>query len=262
MVFLFLFLSIFFSCTKSTEDVVDIYARVGESILTKKDVLEMKKEGLVEQQSIKHLVESWVEKTLFYNEAININLDSDKTLLNKRDLYYKNLLISYFLDIKTKKEIEISRKEVSAYYKKNKDSFKRKQNEILLKHFVLPTKKEANKLKSLLKSNKKGDQLEKYIKKYNPETKTIKEGFINENLIGFVFNGSTGDVLGPKKIDSSFHVFEILRKFNKGSYQGLEIVYGEINQRLFKIKEMQFFNNFLDSLYTSADIYISPEVGE
>ena len=262
MVFLFLFLFLFFSCTKSTEEVVDVYARVGEKILTKKDLLEMKKEGLVEQHSIRHLVESWVEKTLFYNEAVNINLDNDKTLLKKRDLFYKNLLISSFLDIKTRKEIKISKREILDYYKKNKNSFIRKQNEVLLKHFVLPTKKEANKLKSLLKSNKKGDQLEKYIKKYKPETKTIKKGFVNENLIGFVFDGSVGDVLGPKKIRSSYHVFDILRKKNKGSTKGLEVVYDEIHQRLFKIKEMQFLNVFLDSLYTSADIYISPEVGK
>ena len=262
MIFLFLFFTLFFSCTKSTEKDVDVYARVGETILTKKEVLEMKKEGMVDQHSIRHLVESWVEKTLFYNEAVNINLDNDKTLLNKRDLFYRNLLISSFLDIKTRKEIEVSRKEISDYYKNNKNSFTRKQNEILLKHFVLPTKKEANKLKDLLRSNKKGGQLEEYVKKYYPETKTIKRGFINENLIGFVFDGSVGDVLGPKKIESSYHVFEILKKSNKGSIKGLELVYDEIYQRLFKTKEMRLLNDFLDSLYTSADIYISPEVGE
>ena len=152
MVFLFLFLTLFISCTKSTGEVVDVNARVGKTILTKKEVLEMKKEGLVEQHSIRHLVKSWVEKTLFYNEAVNINLDNDKSLLDKRDLFYKNLLINSFLDIKTRKEIKISRKEVSDYYKNNKKSFVRKQDEILLKHFVLPTKKEANKLKSLLTS--------------------------------------------------------------------------------------------------------------
>ena len=66
----------------------------------------------------------------------------------------------------------------------------------------------------------------------------------------------------PKKIESSYHVFDILRKKNKGSFKGLEIVYDEIHQRLFKIKEMQLLNIFLDSLYISADIYISPEVGK
>ena len=43
MVFLFLFLALFFSCTKNTKEAVDVYARVGETTLTKKDVLEMKK---------------------------------------------------------------------------------------------------------------------------------------------------------------------------------------------------------------------------
>ena len=262
MVFLFLFLFLFFSCTKNNNEIDDIYARVGEAVLTKKDVLNMKRDGLVEQNSIRYLVESWIEKTLFYNEAININLDNDKTLLNKRDLFYKNLLVNSFLDIKTKKEIKISRKEVSDYYNNNKKSFIRSQDEVFLKHFVIPTKKEANKLKSLLKSNKKGEQLEKYIEKYKPETKTIKRGFVNESLIGFVFSGSVGDILGPKKIKSSYHVFNVLRKNSKGSVKGLEFVYDEIHQRLFKIKEMQLLNGFLDSLYISADIYISPEISK
>ena len=39
-------------------------------------------------------------------------------------------------------------------------------------------------------------------------------------------------------------------------------VYDEIHQRLFKTKEMHLLNSFLDSLYISADIYISPEVGK
>ena len=262
MVFLLLLFSLFFSCAKNTKEIDDIYARVGETVLTKKDVLKLKKDGLVEQHSIRHLVESWVEKTLFYNEAINVNLDYDQSLLDKRDLFYRNLLISSFLDIKTKKEIKISRKEVLNYYNDNKKSFIRKQKEVLLKHFVLPTKIEAKKLKNILKSNKKGDQLEEYVEKYKPETKTIKKGLVDEGLIGFVFNGSVGDILGPKKIESSYHIFNILKKDDKGSVKGLEIVYDEIHQRLFKIKEMQFLNNFLDSLYTSADIYISPEVGK
>ena len=127
MVFLLLLFSLFFSCAKNTKEIDDIYARVGETVLTKKDVLKLKKDGVVEQHSIRHLVESWVEKTLFYNEAININLDNDKTLLKKRDLFYKNLLISSFLEIKTKKEIKISKKEVSNYYNNNKNSFKKKR---------------------------------------------------------------------------------------------------------------------------------------
>ena len=260
MVFLLFFIFLFFSCTENFEETDDIYARVGETILTKKDVYELKKSGPVDKNTVKHLVNSWVEKTLLYKEALNVNLDKDKTLLDKRNLFYRNLLIESFLSIKAKKDVKISKKEISNYYLKNKKSFIRQADEILLKHFVLPTKKESNKLKTLIKSNNKGNELEDYIKKYKPEIKTIKKDLINESLIGFAFNSSSGDVIGPKKINNSFHVFEILQNHEEGSVRGLETVYDEIYQRLFKIKEIQYFNKFLDSLYLSSDIYISPEV--
>ena len=92
MVFLFLFLTLFFSCTKNTKEVVDVYARVGETTLTKKEVLEMKREGLIEQHSIRHLVDSWVEKTLFYNEAININMADINGAEARKKIPYLNIL--------------------------------------------------------------------------------------------------------------------------------------------------------------------------
>ena len=68
--------------------------------------------------------------------------------------------------------------------------------------------------------------------------------------------------MGPKKINSSYHVFQILKRYEEGTIPGLEIIYDEIYQRVFKIKETKFLNNILDSLYLRADVYISPEVKE
>ena len=261
MSFIFIVFFIFISCSNEGGEPEEVFARVGEKILTKKDVAEMKKVGLVSEGSISNLVNNWVEKTLLYNAAINTNLDKDAVLAKKRDVFYKNLLVSSFLDIKSKKEISVSKKEISNYYNKNKKSFTRNSNEILLKHFVLPTNKEAKKVKRFLKSNKKGKELEALVKKYKPETKTVKEGSIGDNLIGFVFKHSVGDVVGPSLINGSYHVFDILKKHNKKSVKGLEVVYDEIRQRIFKTKELQFLDSILDSLFLNNDIYISPEVG-
>ena len=261
MFFIFIISFIFVSCSTEEVGTGQVFARVGERTLTKEDVRDMKKRGLVSEGSISHLVNSWVEKTLLYEAAINSNLDKDKALEKKRDVFYKNLLISSFLDIKSKKEISVSKKEISNYYNKNKRSFVRSSNEILLKHFVLPTSKEAKKVKRFLKSNKKGKDLEALIKKYKPETKIVKEGLIGDNLIGFVFKYSAGDVVGPNLINGSYHVFDILRKHNEKSVRGLEFVYDEIQQRIFKAKEIQFLDSVLDSLFLNNDIYISPEVG-
>ncbi len=260
MFFIFIVFFVFISCSTEKGGEGEVFARVGEKTLTKNDISEMKKRGLISEGSISNIVNSWVEKTLLYNAAINTSLDKDIALVKKRDLFYKNLLISSFLDIKAKKEISVSKKEISNYYKKNKNSFIRNNNEIRLKHFVLPTNKEAKKVKRLLKSNKKGKEFEALVKKYKPETKTVKEGLIGDNLIGFVFKHSVGDVVGPRLINKSYHVFDILKKHNKKSVKGLEIVYDEIHQRIFKKKEIQFLDSVLDSLFLNNDIYISPEV--
>ena len=77
---------------------------------------------------------------------------------------------------------------------------------------------------------------------------------------GFIFSGSTGDILGPKKNDQGFHLFEILKKYKKGSDRGLELVYDEIYERLFKQKREALVASTLDSLYLSSDVFISPDV--
>tara|TARA_B100001093_G_scaffold450051_1_gene456617 strand:- start:650 stop:1438 length:789 start_codon:yes stop_codon:yes gene_type:complete len=261
MSFIFIVFFIFISCSGEGKEPKEVFARVGEKTLTKEDIIAMKKRGLVSEGSVSHLVNRWIEKMLLYEAAINSNLDKDEFLIKKRDVFYKDLLISSFLDIKSKKEIFISKKEISNYYNKNKKSFTRSNNEILLKHFVLPTNKEAKKIKRLLKSNKKGKELEGLVEKYKPETKIVKEGLIGDNLISFVFKYSVGDVVGPKSINGSYHVFDILKKYNKKSIKGLETVYDEIHQRIFKTKEIQFLDSVLDSLFLNNDIYISPEVG-
>jgi len=262
MSFIFIIFFIFVSCSNNGEEPQEVFARVGDKTLTKKDLVDMKKGGLVSEGSVSNLVNNWVEKALLYNAAINTNLDKDVVLAKKRDVFYKNLLISSFLDIKSKKEISVSKKEISNYYNKNKKSFARNSDEILLKHFVLPTSKEAKKIKRFLKSNKKGKELEILVKKYKPETKTVKKGLMSDSLIGFVFKYSVGDVVGPRLINGYYHVFDVLKKHNKKSIRGLEVVYDEIHQRIFKTKEIQFLESVLDSLFLNNDIYISPEVGE
>ena len=262
MFFVFVFLFVFVSCSTEKSAPEDVFARVGEKTLTKSDIVKMKEGGVSQEGSLSNLVNIWVEKTLLYNAAINTNLDKDRLLQKKRDVFYRDLLISSFLDIKSKKEINISKKEISNYYNDNKKSFTRNNDEILLKHFVLPTSKEAKKVKKVLKSNKKGKELESLVKKYKPETKVVKSGLATDNLIGFVFKHSVGDVVGPKKIKGFYHVFDILKRHNKNSIKGLELVYEEIHQRLFKSKQILFLESVLDSLFLHNDIYISPEVGE
>ena len=78
MFFIIVFFFVFISCSSEKDDVGQVFARVGERTLTKKDISEMKKRGLVSESSVSNLVTRWVEKTLLYEAAINSSLDKDE----------------------------------------------------------------------------------------------------------------------------------------------------------------------------------------
>ncbi len=258
-VLVFLFFGVF-SCSSEKGVEQNVVARVNDDALTKEMLNDLTLEGLRSPKELAHATNRWVEKRLLYNAAIKEGLKKDNNLIKKKETFYKNLLISSFLDIKTKKNILVKKKEVSAYYNKNKKSFTREEEEVFVKHFVLPTKKEGRRTVSILQKNKKGKDVEIFLKKHKAETKLLKRNNHEGGFVGFVFKGSVGDVLGPKKHKNSFHVFKIIKKHKKGSIRGLELVYDEIYQRLYKKKELERLSLILDSLYVNSDVYISPEV--
>jgi len=177
-------------------------------------------------------------------------------------LFYQNLLISSFVNIQTKRETKITKKDVSDYYLKNKNSFKRIDEEVLVKHFVFSDKKTAEKIKKELNKKASKTNFEKLLRGAIVETKTLKRGGAGSNLVGFVFSGELGAVLGPKKHDKKYHLFHILQKHAKGSFLGLEKVYDEIYQRIYKIREVDVFREILDSLYQNSDVFVSQEIFE
>jgi len=215
-------------------------------------------EEAVESKTLIHATNRWVEKALLYNAAINQGLKKDKNLINQKEGFYRDLLVSSYINIKTNRAVPVSKKDVSDYYKKHKKSFVRTGSEVVVKHFVFTTKKEALNIKNLLKRNIPGEKTQKAFKKHKSETRHLREGFVNKNLVGFVFKGAVGEVLGPKKHSGFYHVFEILKKHKAGSTRGLEFVYDEIYQRIYKQKEAHILEDVLDSLYASADVFISP----
>tara|TARA_Y100000768_G_C23856241_1_gene623472 strand:+ start:52 stop:846 length:795 start_codon:yes stop_codon:yes gene_type:complete len=258
---LFLFTLLFFiSCSSDKKTEEGIVARVGDETLTKKDLLFLVGSRAGDLDAFSRAISKWVENKLLYRAALSIGLDKDIALNNQRDLFYENLMISSFIKIQTKKRTKNTKKEVSAYYLKNKDSFKRIDDEVIVKHFTFSTNKAAKKLKKELKKKKPGVDMEIFLNKQRVKTKTIRKKDAGSNHVGFVFNGAVGDILGPKEHNKSFHVFQILQKHKKGSYFGLEKVYDEIYQRIYKEKEILILGRVLDSLYLSSDVFVSQEV--
>ena len=259
MKYLFLFLFLFCSClkNKNTSNVDGVVARVGETTLTEEDLFFLIEKKEIGGYGVSRYVQNWVEKELAYLAAKKSGLLRDSGLRKKKDEYYKNLLVSSFLDIEKKNKITISRKEVSDYYIKNKASFVRSDDQMIVRSFFLKTKKEAFKVKKSIKNNKDGRKFEDLVKKHKPTLKTITKRYLINSPLSFLFTAELGDVVGPKKNKDFYGVYEIVRVYKKGTTMGLEAVYDEIYQRIYKTKEKFLVKKTLDSLFVNSDVFIS-----
>ena len=259
LLFIFVFLFVF-SCSSESVSSRGVVARVNNTTLTKEDLSRLVGGGFADSKALLHATNKWVEKRLLHRAAVNLGLKRDKKLTKQRDAFYEDLLVSSYVRVKTENRTPVLKKEISTYYYNNKNSFTRQENEFLVKHFLSSTKKEADNIMWVLKKNKGGKKTKEIIKKHRPKTRFLSSSLKKDNLVGFVFGGRVGDVLGPKKHRNYYHVFQIIKKHKKGSVRGLEIVYDEIYQRISKQKELVFLASLLDSLYINSDVFISPEV--
>ena len=254
--FLFCIFLFFVACGVDKKKEGDIIARVDNETLTKESLLSLAGNRAGDAAVFSRAINRWVEKKLLFRAALSAGLDKDLILVKERDLFYENLLISSFINIQTKEKTKTTKKEVSDYYLKNKSSFKRTDDEVVVKHFSFSSSSVAIKIKKELKKKKPAINMENLLNKQQVETKTIRKKEAGSNLVSFLFAGEIGDVLGPKEYNEKFHIFQIIQKYNKGSYLGLEKVYDEIYQRLYKEKEALVLSAVIDSLYLKSDVFI------
>ena len=233
--------------------------RVGKEVLTNKKLQKLR-EGVYKNTNKNFVAQKWIEKQLLYNAAKNSGFLYDKKLIKKRDDYYKNLIISSFLESENNKNIKISKKEINSYYLKHKESFKRKDKEVLINHYTILDKKEAYRVKKTLKKKKRGKEKEEMVKKHKPTRKKLNQKLMENSFFSFVFNNKNNVVFGPKKENGTYHVVEILKVYEKNTVLGLEFVYDEIYNRLYKKEELINKRFVLDSLYKKTDVYLEPNI--
>ena len=260
MKYLPFFVFLLFCCSSKKEKEEDlVVVRVGKEVLTNKKLQKIR-EGVYKNTNKNLVAQKWIEKQLLYNAAKNSGFLYDKKLIKKRDDYYKNLIISSFLESENNKNIKISKKEINNYYLKHKESFKRKSKEVLINHYTILDKKEAYRVKKTLKKKKKGKEKEEMVKKHKPTRKKLNQKLMENSFFSFVFNNKNNVVFGPKKENGAYHVVEILKVYEKNTVLGLEFVYDEIYNRLYKKEELINKRFVLDSLYKKADVYLEPNI--
>ena len=250
--FIFLFV---FCCETKKPDRSDVLARVDGETLTLNKAQHLNGDMVLQKENISKLVSGWITNTVLLNRAKALGLEKDSVLIKKRDVFFNELVVSSFIKGGFNPNITISKKEVLNYYKNNKSSFFRENEEVFLEHYFTEEIRLSKKINSFFTLNKKKDI---NISDFLIEVKAVKKGRSSGFFEPYLFNTNKKEV-GPIRSKKGYHFFKILNRYKKGSLKGLEQVYDEIHQKLYKQKEMQLSFVFLDSIKNSLEIYINPK---
>ena len=246
----------FIACSNKNKTNLPL-ARVGSSVLLEKNLLEQQENKIKTDEKALGFIENWVTEEVLLKEAIKEGFQKDAFLKKERDLFYKKLIISSYLENKLSENIKISREEVVNYYNSSKGLFFRKEDEVFVHHFYSKEIEQSRSIKRelLKKNNKRRDQELSEIFKVEP--KIVKKGFSIKEIDDVLFKNNKLGVVGPIRSNLGFHVFNIIKRYKNGSKVGLESSYDEIFQRLLKRKTAEKKQILIDSLKSQTNIFIN-----
>ena len=254
---IFCLLILVVSCYKdSNKEVKDgVYARVGSIELTQGDFVLFNKRT-PDLKTLNSSIKNWIDETVLFSEAIKNGFKNDMVLQRKRDSYYRELIITSFVESVIASKVSVSNDDVRLYYRRNKGEFTRILDEVKIEQYIVKSKKIADRLIDSFNSKKNID-----LSKFDIEfikTETVQRGTFAKNIDNMLFI-KRRKVVGPIVLGKDISVLKVLDINKKGSIKGLNDVYDEIYQRIFKIKSLEVQESLLDSLKRTVNISINPK---
>ena len=232
-------------------------ARVGSSVLYEKDLINNHGNKIKTKDKAYDFIENWTTEKVLLKRAIDEGYLEDLNLKEKRDSFYNNLIISSFLENSLSADISVSKEEVLRYYNSSKGLFTRKEEEVFVHHFFLKELEQARSIKrELIKKNNKR-RTKEINQLFNIESKVIKKGYSINEIDTELFKNKKVGVVGPIRSKLGFHVFDIIKRHEKGTKIGLELAHDEIYQRLLKKKKSEYKAKLIDSLKAKTNIFIN-----
>ena len=233
------------NCNKTNEN-VEVLARVGNTVLTKDEVINRVPE--YQREDVENQVAQWVNAELLYIAGVRAGFNKDVALVNQVKDYQKKLIGQTYLEMALQFRVGVSTEEIKDFYTMQKETFKRRYGEALINTFNVDNKKDANKIRVFLEKgvgNKKRDEL---FEKYGVSAINVEEGRLQPVINKAIFGGTKSNYIGPIKSGDGYAVVEVIKRFPKGSYRSLDDVYDHIYLVIQKRKAVIQSVAIIDSL--------------
>ena len=83
----------FISCETKKKDQSDVLARVSGENLTLKKAQKLNMGKPLDKESVPRFVSNWINNTVLLKKGKELGLDKDSVLLEKRNVFFNNLII-------------------------------------------------------------------------------------------------------------------------------------------------------------------------
>jgi len=242
--FFILLLVTYVSCIKNNEE-PNVVVRVGETALTEEA---LSNSAVFTPEARASYINNWINTELLFQAGGSVGLDKDLVIEEQISLYSKKIIGQSFLDTKIQSAVSVTKEEIRNYYKKNKESFKRLKAEAVINGFVVESKKEANRVRANLEKSSNNKKRNEMFDKYDVVAETVSNGNLNHKINKKVFGASKNKYIGPIDLGGNYSVVEVVKRYDKGTYLGLDSVYDKIYLLIYKRKAAIQTQAIIDSL--------------
>lgn len=211
---------------------------------------------LVDQK--KPLSPAPLSQKLLYRAAMAHGLqlggEAESLILQYRETLLGNLFLEHYVSSR----VVVTMEEIRDQYVANRSAYQRQSDQVRVLNFLFPGVDEATSVKVALLKYDAGVR-SSLLEQHGVVPTTLSPGDMPASLDALLFGPSRPrGVLGPVGTPFGLHVLEVLEFFPKNSFRGLDEVYDEISQSLYRSKRKTLYDHLLDSLggaYPSVGIH-------
>ncbi|MGH1364282.1 MAG: peptidyl-prolyl cis-trans isomerase [Calditrichia bacterium] len=247
------------SCLNSNQQNTNLIARVGEEELTREILLPLIPKDISKEDReffVKQLVESWIENQLLVQQAREDGFQlstKEKWQVNKLK---KELLATQFLQNRLQNSFQIPDDEILSFYEKNKDHYRRSQNEVHLQHLffekldkaIVDEIKQSGSLAQVIEKNNYLGQKNDVILEANGDLGFLAISELRSEFRKAIEKNKKSGIFGPIKTRDGHHYLQVISRKEKGSVRDVELVKGEIIAHLRMQKRQESIKRLREEL--------------
>ncbi len=226
--------------------------RVGDAVFTREDlnnILPGPEGAALGEEDKKTFVKRWVEVELLYQEALRRGLQKDPLIDWRIKNLQKQFLADHLLYLEMRERINVTEEEIGRYFEDHRREYER---EYRVRHILVNTLEEAEKVKELLKSNSFTYIANRYS--VDPEARRggdlgyLAKGNMIPEFEPVVFSLRDGQNSDIVKSEFGYHIIRLVGSRKILAPAHIEDVREEIINELIMEKRQKAHDEFISSL--------------